>query len=185
MTHINLCARKSNTFFVWWICAHHDHYRPPPWNKILWNTDKHTMTNKRYVTRRDREWSRTKVLHYLAEFLTKLKGFFKKLLSIALRNSFVRRNLKIIIVLFVLKLIFLCYLLFVLSILICDCSKRRWFSWLRVIVNFRHQMLTTARNLKRCAHASLFNGSNRTEFAWKSIQNNRIFDIRDRSLFIP
>jgi hypothetical protein len=38
-------------------------------------------------------------------------------------------------------------------------------------------MLTTARNLKRCARASLFNGSNRTEFAWKSIQNNGIFDI--------
>ena len=38
-------------------------------------------------------------------------------------------------------------------------------------------MLTTARNLKRCARASLFNGSNRTEFVWKSIQNNVIFDI--------
>ena len=38
-------------------------------------------------------------------------------------------------------------------------------------------MLTTARNLKRRARASLFNGSNRTEFAWKSIQNNGIFDI--------
>ena len=49
-THINnvLCARKSNTFFMWWICARHDHYRP--WNKILWNTNIHTMTNKPFAT---------------------------------------------------------------------------------------------------------------------------------------
>jgi hypothetical protein len=50
MTHINvvLCARKSNTFFVWWICACHDHYniyRPLPWKKILWNKNIEILYN--------------------------------------------------------------------------------------------------------------------------------------------